>query len=321
MMCGMSSAAVLAQVTRSGVVEGYHHGSLVLLGADGSVSYAAGDVTTPMYPRSSLKPMQASAVLRAGAELTGPLLALATASHAGEPFHLAGVRQILSRAELPVEALGCPPDRPLDSDVWETMLRDGDKTDQRLLHNCSGKHAAMLLACVIAGWPIESYLDSGHPLQRLTVEEIEEASGEPITHTGVDGCGAPAAMISLTGLATALRRFALADPGSERGRVATAMREHPEYVSGSRQSDTALMRHLPGALAKGGAEGVQAVALPDGRALALKISDGAKRAVGPVTAAALRRLGVEAPVLDRLADAPMLGGGEPVGAVEALPLR
>ena len=316
----MSLAPVLANVTRSGVVEGRHRGSLVLLDAEGAVVHAAGEVTSPIYPRSCLKPMQAAAVLRAGADLTGAELALAAASHAGEPFHVAGVRQILSRAELGVDALQCPPDKPLDVAVWETMLRDGDTTDRRLLMNCSGKHAAMLLACVAAGWPVESYLASAHPLQRLIAEEIEDAAGERVTHTGVDGCRAPTAMLTLSGLATAYRRFALADPGSERGRVATAMREHPEYVSGTRRPDTALMAHLPGALAKGGAEGVLAVALPDGRALALKIEDGAQRAVWPVAVAGLRRLGVEAPVLDRLADAPVLSGDRRVGSVEALPL-
>jgi L-asparaginase II len=311
---------VLAHVTRSGFVESRHHGSLALLDADGSVAYAAGDVTSPIYPRSSLKPMQAAAVLRAGAPVEGRLLALAAGSHAGEPFHVAGVRQLLSAAELPVDALRCPPSQPLDTAVWEKMLADGDDTDRRLLMNCSGKHAAFLLACVTAGWPTKNYLDAAHPLQRLVADEISSAAGEPIAHTGVDGCGAPTATLSLTGLATAYRAFALASLDTVRGQVAGAMREHPQYVSGTRQPDTALMAHVPGALAKGGAEGVLALALPDGRAVALKIDDGAKRAAWPVAVAALRRLGVEAPVLNRLAEAPTFGRGEPVGAVEALPL-
>jgi len=311
---------VLAQVTRSGVVESLHSGSLVLLDADGSVTIAAGDVTSPVYPRSSLKPMQAVAALESGADLAGPLLALAAASHAAEPFHVAGVREILGRAGLPVDALGCPPDVPLDPAVHAAALRANDPTDPRLWMNCSGKHAGMLLACVASGWPTDTYLDPAHPLQRRAVAEVADATGEPVTHLGVDGCGAPAATVSLTGLARAFAAFVRADADSPRGRVAAAMRAHPEYVSGTRRPDTWLMQGLPGALAKGGAEGVLALALPDGRALALKIADGTQRAVWPVAVGALRAAGVETEVFARLADAPMLGGGRPVGAVEARPL-
>ncbi|MFI5954395.1 asparaginase [Cryptosporangium sp. NPDC051539] len=314
------SLPVLAQVTRSGFVESRHRGSLVVLDTAGRVNTARGDVTSPIYPRSTLKPMQAVAMLQAGADLDGPLLALAAASHAAEPFHVDGVRRILERAGLGADALGCPPGAPLDPVVAEEVLRANDPTDPRLWMNCSGKHAGFLLACVASGWPTESYLDPAHPMQARATAEMADASGEAVSHLGVDGCGAPAATMSLTGLARAFAAFVRAEPASARGRVAAAMRAYPEYVAGTRKPDTWLMRGVPGALAKGGAEGVVAMALPDGRAVAVKIDDGAQRAIWPVAVAALRTLGVDAPVLDRLAEAPLLGGGLPVGAVEALPL-
>ncbi|AEW94899.1 MULTISPECIES: asparaginase [Streptomycetaceae] len=307
---------VLAEVVRSGFTEGRHHGSLVVLDADGKVELALGDVTSPVFPRSSNKPMQAEAVLRAGVDLDGELLALAAASHSGETFHLDGVRRLLAAAGLPESALRTPADLPLDATESETWLAAGG-VRKPILMNCSGKHAAMLWACVRNGWPTESYLDQDHPLQRLVLDVVRERSGESVDHVGVDGCGAPLMAISLTGLARVFRSYVTADPGTPARRVADAMRAHPEYVAGTRRPDTWLMRELPGTLSKMGAEAVQAVALPDGRALAFKIDDGASRALGPVLARTLRTMGVDAPVLDRIADAPLLGGGVRVGEIRA----
>jgi L-asparaginase II len=307
---------VLAEVVRSGFVEGHHRGALVMLAADGSVEFALGEVATPVFPRSSNKPMQAEAVLRAGAELEGPHLALAAASHSGESFHLAGVRAILAGAGLTEGDLGTPPDLPLNREAAESWLAAGGSREPVLM-NCSGKHAAMLAACARNGWPLPSYLDPEHPLQRLVLEVVREASGEEVRHVGVDGCGAPLMALSLTGLARAFRGYVTAAPGTPRRRVADAMRAHPEYVAGTDRSDTWLMREVPGALSKAGAEAVHALALPDGRALACKIDDGNARALGPVLARALARWDVAGPVLDHLADAPLLGGGRPVGTVRA----
>ncbi len=307
---------VLAEVVRSGFVEGRHRGSLVILDADGEVDFALGEVAVPVFPRSSNKPMQAEAVLRAGAELDGPLLALAAASHSGEAFHLAGVREILAGAGLDESALATPPDLPLDREAAEAWLAAGGAREPVLM-NCSGKHAAMLAACVLNGWPLESYLDAGHPLQRLVRDVVVDASGETVDHVGVDGCGAPLMSLTLTGLARAFRSYVLAEPGTARRRVADAMRAHPEFVAGTRRPDTWLMREVPGLLSKMGAEAVQAVALPDGRAIAFKIDDGGARALGPVLARALERLGVEERILRQVGDAPLLGGGRPVGEVRA----
>ncbi|MGW1889842.1 asparaginase [Streptomyces sp. NPDC002004] len=307
---------VLAEVVRSGFVEGRHRGSLVLLAADGSVELALGDVGAPVFPRSSNKPMQAAAVLRAGLELSGERLALAAASHSGEGFHLDLVQKMLAEFGLAEGLLQCPPDLPLDPAEAETYLARG-AVRERITMNCSGKHAAMLAACELNGWAAEDYLDPGHPLQRLVLSVVEEAAGEPVASVGTDGCGAPLMAVSLVGLARAYRHFVLAAPGTPERRVADAMRAHPEYVAGTRRPDTWLMRELPGTLSKMGAEAVQAVALPDGRALAFKIDDGATRALGPVLARALERVGVSSPVLERIGHVPLLGGGVEVGTIRA----
>ncbi|WP_171164959.1 asparaginase [Streptomyces sp. I05A-00742] len=307
---------VLAEVVRSGFVEGHHRGSLVVLAADGSVELAFGDPAAPVFPRSANKPMQAVAVLRAGLDLSGERLALAAASHSGEDFHLDLVRTMLDEFGLAEGDLRTPPDLPLDPVEAEEYLASGRVRD-RVTMNCSGKHAAMIAASAANGWPVDSYLDPAHPLQQLVLGAVEEASGERVAHIGTDGCGAPLMSLSLVGLARAFRHFVLAAPGTPERRVADAMRAHPEYVAGTRRPDTWLMRELPGALSKMGAEAVQAVALPDGRALAFKIDDGALRALGPVLARALELMGVDAPVLDRIRDVPLFGGGERVGEIRA----
>jgi L-asparaginase II len=308
---------VLAEVVRSGFVEGRHRGSLVLLAADGSVEFAIGDVKAPVFPRSSNKPMQAAGILRAGLDLTGERLAIAAASHSGEAFHLDLVRTMLTEHGLTDERLQCPPDLPLDPAEAEAFLASG-AVRERVAMNCSGKHTAMLAACALRGWPMDSYLDPAHPLQQLIHSVVEEAAGESVAAVGTDGCGAPLMAISLAGLAHAFRSFVLAAPGTPERRVADAMRAHPEYVAGTRRPDTWLMREIPGALSKMGAEAVQAVALPNGRALAFKVDDGATRALGPVLARALNLMGIDAPVVDRIGKAPLLGGGREVGEIRAV---
>lgn len=307
---------VLAEVVRSGFVEGHHRGSLVVLAADGSVQLELGDPYAPVFPRSSNKPLQAAAVLRAGLALFGERLALAAASHSGESFHLDLVRKMLAEHGLSADELQTPPDLPLDPVEAEAYLAGGQVRD-RVAMNCSGKHAAMLAACALNGWDRTNYLHPAHPLQQLVHTVVEDTSGERVTAVGTDGCGAPLMAISLTGLARAFRRLVLAEPGSAERRVADAMRAHPEYVAGTRRPDTWLMREVPGALSKMGAEAVQAVALADGRALAFKVDDGATRALGPVLGRALEVMGVDSPVVGRIGHVPLLGGGVEVGAIRA----
>jgi L-asparaginase II len=308
----------LAEVVRSGFVEGRHHGSVVVLSAAGDTVAAAGDVTGPIFPRSSNKPMQAAGMLRAGLCVASAAdLAIVCASHYGEDFHLARVRALLRGAGLDESALHCPPDLPLHEASRDAVLRAGGGP-ARIQMNCSGKHAGMLLTCLGAGWPVEGYWAPSHPLQVGLRGAVQDLTGEEVAAAGVDGCGAPVFAVSLTGLARAYLRLISAEPGSVEATVAGAMRAHPELIAGTGAEDTRLMRGVPGLLAKGGAEGVVAVAAPGLGAVALKIDDGARRARMPVLVSALRRLGLAAPVLDELAEFPVMGGGEVVGAVTAV---
>ena len=318
----MVAPVVVAEIVRSGFVEGHHYGSWVALDADGSVRASAGDVARPMLPRSCNKPIQAMAMLEAGLSLDGELLALACASHSGEPFHIEGVRRILDSAGLSENALQTPPDYPLDDEAREQLIRDGG-SKAPVLMNCSGKHAAMLATCVANGWPIERYLSMDHPLQQAITATFARATGEPVAHVAIDGCGAPLLATSLTGLA---RGFAgLGSGGSTSSAVvAGAIREHPEYVSGTHRDELALLRAIPGAIGKAGAESCYAVALRDGRAFATKTDDGGARARPVLMAALLETLGVtEEPGVDgaavrRTGESVLLGGGKPVGEVRAV---
>jgi L-asparaginase II len=301
-----SGGEPIAEVVRSGFVEGRHHGSVVVLGPTGAVAASVGDIEGPIFPRSANKPLQAVGMLRAGLRVTDADLALVCASHRGEPMHVTRVRAMLAAAGLDESALQCPEDHPLDE-----RFRTGGKT--RLQMNCSGQHAGMLLTCRAAGWALDTYCEPDHPLQQAIAATIAELAGESIAATGVDGCGAPVFAFSLRGLATAFWRLVTAAPGGAERAVADAMRSHPELVSGTGEQahDTVLMRVAPGLLAKGGAEGVQAAAVPAKGTVALKIDDGAGRGRMPVLTAGLRRLGLEVPVPSE----PVLGGGRIVGEV------
>lgn len=309
-------AVLVAEVVRSGLVESRHRGSVVGLDAGGTVAFAVGSTEAPMYPRSSNKPAQAAGMLRLGLPLDGELLALAAASHSGEPFHLDGVRRILALGGLDVSALRNTPGLPIDHDTMLEYVRQGGEPSS-LTADCSGKHAAMLLTCVVNDWPTDGYLDPAHPLQAALHDTVAELAGEPVARTGVDGCGAPLFAVTLTGLARLFRSMALASSGTPERRVVEAIQAHPQYTSGSTRDDAELIGGVPSLFCKAGAEAVLAGALDDGRAFALKIDDGGFRARTAVMVAALQRLGVDAPVLDKLATAPVLGGGVPVGDLRA----
>ena len=308
---------VVAEVIRSGFVECQHQGTLVVLDAAGAVLASAGDPTRPILPRSSNKPMQAVGMLRCGLELGPEDLAVAAASHSGEPYHLARVRAMLAAGGLGEDDLLCPPDLPLDVTAARDLLAAGHGPAS-IQMNCSGKHAAMLRTCVAADWKTAEYTSPDHPLQRSLGAAVEEIAGEPVAAIAVDGCGAPLFALSLLALARAFARIVGSPTGSEERTVADAMRAHPELVGGTNRDVTALMSGVPGLLAKDGAEGLYAAALPGVGAVAVKIADGAARARVPVLVSALRRLGVDAPVLDRLAEVPILGGGQPVGHVHSV---
>ena len=302
---------LLAEVVRSGFVESTHHGSVVALRPDGSTALAIGELERPVLPRSANKPLQAVGLLEAGWDPDDEeQVALATASHSGEPGHLAVVRRVL--AGIDERALGNPPLLPLDEAAAHAVLASGGSAS-RLTMMCSGKHAAMLATCRARGWPLDGYLEADHPVQLACRSAIERIAGEKVQRVAVDGCGAPQHAVSLGGLARAYQALATGEGAARR--TAQAMRAGPWFVAGTGRDATVLMEGLPGLVAKDGTEGVFAAALPDGSAVALKIDDGAVRARVPVLVAALRALGVTAPVLDRLATAPVLGGGRVVGEI------
>ncbi|PZG40030.1 asparaginase [Spongiactinospora gelatinilytica] len=305
---------LVIEVVRSGFVESVHRARVFAAGADGSVVAAYGPVDALVSPRSSMKPLQALGMLRAGLDLDGELLALACASHSGETFHTDGVRKILAGAGLGEDALGCPADLPEHAESRRQVLRSGGEA-ARITMNCSGKHAAMLATCVLNGWPTAGYLDPAHPLQREIRATVTELTGERIAASGVDGCGAPLFFVSMVGVVRAFRAFGTAAEGTPERRIADAMRAHPHWTSGTERPEAALMWAVPGLLLKAGAEGFDAFALDDGRAAAVKIEDGGARARVPATVAALRALGVTAPALDELAAPAVLGGSDPVGEI------
>jgi L-asparaginase II len=285
-----------------------------VLDASGSTVLALGDVHRPVLPRSSNKPLQTAGLLESGWYATDDeQVALATASHSGEAEHLVVVRRMLAESGLDPSALQCPPMLPLSEVAAHELLARGEQPSP-LTMNCSGKHAAMLACCVANDWDTTSYLSTDNPVQVAVQAWVEELAGEPVKHVAVDGCGAPQHALSLRGVArayTALIRT--------QSRVCDAMRAHPHLVGGTDRDVTRLMEGIPGLVAKDGAEGVFAAALPDGSAVALKVEDGGGRARTPILVAALRRLGLDAEILDELATTPVLGGGRPVGEVRVSP--
>jgi L-asparaginase II len=287
---------------------------MLAVASDGSIVRAHGAVDALVSPRSAMKPLQSLAMVRAGLALEGELLALSCGSHAGEPFHVEGARKVLSEAGLDEGALRCPEDLPEDVASRDEVLRSGGGR-ARIYMNCSGKHSAMLATCVVNDWPLETYLDPAHPLQKAIRATVEELTGERVAATGVDGCGAPLFFVSMPGVTRGFRALVQAEPGTPERRVADAFRAHPEWTSGTTRPEARLMRAVPGLMVKAGVEAFDAFAFEDGRAGTVKIEDGGQRARVPVTVAALVALGFGGAELDELATGVLLGGGRPVGEV------
>lgn len=316
-----AAAAELAVVTRSGFVESRHVGSAVVVEPDGAVSRRLGDPDALLFPRSTLKPFQAIAAMKAGAPLVGAQVAIAAGSHTGSLEHMRTAAGMLAAAGLSPEDLRCPPAWPKDEDARD-RLRERGEGKQALAMNCSGKHAAFLWACAVQGWDTASYLDPDHPLQRLVLETVQEFTGDAPALVGVDGCGAPLPAITLTGLARGYARLGAAirniGEDARTATLATAMVDYPEMVQGHGEPNTVVIEGLD-VIAKLGAEGVLCVATPQGAAAAVKVLDGSSR---PATLTALTLLAgaghlpgaaVEA-VLGKILH-PITGGGEPVGAI------
>jgi L-asparaginase II len=305
----MHAGEVLVEVIRNEMVESVHDGHLLILDSSGKDLLKIGDIDQLIYPRSAVKSLQASAMLRAGLKVNSAQLALACASHAGSRAHLDVALSTLRSVGLDQSALRNTPDKPLDPverAAW------GDKAPSSLAANCSGKHSAMLATCAVNGWDLETYKNPEHPLQRAIAAEFEKLSGEKITKVGVDGCGAALFAISLRALATAVRNLTLSNEAIHQ-EVVNACRNNPIMVSGVGRLPTLLMQKVPGLFVKDGAEGVMVMSTPKGEVIVWKMSDGSQRGNAPLSAATLSQLGITVD-LER---ENVMGDGRVVGEIRA----
>jgi len=300
---------VIVEVTRGDVVESQHRGHLVLLNSDGTVKFSRGNPSALIYPRSSIKSIQAAAMMRAGLSLEARLLALVASSHSGSEMHQKAVLEILALGGLNESALLNTQDRPLGDEERRDW---GSKDPTSLAQNCSGKHAGMLLTCVINGWPTHDYLEPEHPLQVLCREELEDLADEGVSLTSIDGCGAPLFLISLLGLAKAVHAITVSKDPIHRS-IVQACRDFPEMVAGKGRLTTRKMLEVPGLFMKEGAEGVLVGSLSDGRTFAFKIEDGSSRPLAALVVAVLNEFGIASPA----ENAPIYGGKKVVGTIRA----
>jgi L-asparaginase II len=321
---GLPEDAPLAAVTRGALLESVHRGRLVICDPDGKVLEAAGDPEAYIYARSSAKPFQALPLVRSGAAdalgLTDDELAVVCASHNAEEPHLTAVTTILEKAGLTEDDLQSGAHLPLYEPEADRLIRSSE--EPRPIHgNCSGKHAGMLAVCVHEGYDTATYRDPAHPLQRRILGLIAEVCGlrdDEVLVAG-DNCGVPAFALPLRSFATGLARIATGKALSDdlaiaALRIRDAMREHPFMVAGTGRFDTELMDSTD-LLVKGGAEAVLVVGSQEGWGMALKISDGAVRAVRPAALAALGGMGVEVP--EEISSVSALHG-EKVGEIRPL---
>ncbi|HZT52497.1 MAG TPA: asparaginase [Stellaceae bacterium] len=315
----MGESPVLVEVTRGGLVESRHRGAAAVVDAAGGVVLAWGDIEAPVFARSALKPLQALPLVTSGAadaqRLGARELALACASHHGEPAHVAAVAGWLARIGLGVGDLECGAHPPLDPAAARALVVRG-AAPSAVHNNCSGKHAGFLATARHAGEPTRGYIAADHPVQRRVLAAVETMTGLDLARAprGIDGCGIPVIGLPLAALARAMARMGAPQtlPGGYAAasrRLLDAMAAEPLMVSGSTGFATALLRAAGDRVrAKPGAEGVYAAALPRlGLGLALKIEDGAARASEVALAAILMRLGV----LDEAAIAALAGRERP----------
>jgi L-asparaginase II len=294
---GGSLNPVVVEVLRGGRVESGHRGAGLVCDADGKRVFAFGDVERAVFPRSAVKPMQALPLVESGAAdgFSDEELALACASHSGEPAHLATAAAMLARVGLNESALACGAHWPLGAEATRALARAGGEPGS-LHNNCSGKHAGFLCLACAQGLPVEVYETPAHGVQKLVKAAMEDVCGERLGEPAVDGCSIPAYALPLSSLARGFARLG-AGKGLAPARAAAARRllgamtAHPFHVAGSGRFDTQAMTLLQGrAVTKTGAEGVYCAALPElGLGLALKIDDGATRAAEVAVAALIRR--------------------------------
>ena len=315
----MPPAAPLVRVIRSGLEESVHEGHVAVCDEGGRLLAGLGDPHVTLFSRSSMKPLQAAVSLaRMGGELPAQdLVAVMCGSHNGEPVHVRTVQALLKAGGVAENRLGCPADLP-------RRTEDRKQAERRrpVFHNCSGKHAGMLVACQRADLDLASYLQPTHPLQREVTREVGRGTGIDRPVVGVDGCGAPVHGLPLSGLATLFARLVRPErlgPVAETAEIAVAaMRAQPYLVAGRDRSDTLIMGEMPDVVCKVGAEGLHCAGIASsGIGVAVKIADGGDRAAAPALLRSLELLGAltaeQLQNLGSVARPVVLGGGRPVG--------
>ena len=300
---------ILATVTRGGIAESLHLGHLIVLNADGSTDISKGSPELPIFPRSAVKSLQASAMLKAGLTVSDEEIAIICASHSGAQSHIDLVIKMLEKRDMPISSLKNAVDKPLGE---KEKIAWGEKIASQLAQNCSGKHAGMLIACKQNGWDMATYLDMNHPLQIAIKNEIELLAGEKVSASTFDGCGAPLFAISLNGLARSISNLVKSNEAVHK-QIVSACTTYPELVAGEGRLTTRMMKAVPGLFMKEGAEGIEVCALSDGRVIALKIIDGSWRPVAPIIMEIFKRWGVVMP--DE--SAKIYGGTSVIGEVIA----
>ena len=308
----------LAVATRGDAIDAVHYGSVAIVDRDGRLLYAAGDPHCLTMTRSALKPLQAMPFVAAGGVerfgYTAAQVALLCASHSGEPRHVAAVAGMLANSGSTADDLQCGTHAPGHYEVSGEAPPPPPWSP--LAHNCSGKHSGMLAYCVLCGAPKASYLAFDHPLQQAIRRSVAHFTGTPEGRlvAGIDGCSAPNYAVPLAGLALGYARLAAEVDDAVYARapriLADAMVAHPEMVSGDGRNDLAYMRAGRGDwVTKIGAEGVQAIGVRSrGWGIAIKVADGAKRALHPATVEVLDQLGL----LDRAQRELLAAWREPV---------
>ena len=330
-----AASPILVEVTRGNTVESRHRGIVAVAVAGGAVVAAWGDAERAVFPRSAVKPLQALPLIETGAArgfaLGDAEIALACASHNGEPEHVAGVGAWLERVGLGAGDLECGAQAPIDKEAALALVRAGD-APSTLTNNCSGKHAGFLTTARHLGEATAGYIEPVHAVQRRVTETLADMAGCDLATApvGTDGCGIPAIAMPLAAVARAMARLAAPDSlAPERAaaarRVVAAMTAHPALVAGRGRYDTVAMQAGRGAFAvKTGAEGVHAAILPRlGLGCALKIEDGAARAAEVAMTALLRHLGAldghaEAELADYLERPLVNWSGKRVGVIRAV---
>jgi L-asparaginase II len=282
---------ILATVTRGGIAESLHLGHLIVLNADGSTYLSKGSPDLPIFPRSAVKSLQASAMLKAGLTVSDEELAIICASHSGSQSHIDLVIKLLEKRDIPISALKNAVDKPLGE---REKIAWGEKSASQLAQNCSGKHAGMLITCQQNGWDMATYLEMNHPLQVAIKNEIESLAGEKVSASTFDGCGSPLFAVSLIGLAKSISNLVKSNEAAHK-QIVTACTTFPELVAGEGRLTTRMMRAVLGLFMKEGAEGIEVCALPDGRVIAIKIIDGSWRPVAPIIMEIFKRWGVVMP--------------------------